>query len=185
MFDSSTACKHLVEADLAGSHPFWIELNLKLAEIPSESLDRRHTRHREQSVLDLELGQVPELHQVGRTLVSFERELKDLVEATGETRNQRRIGAGRQLSRSLRHALGDELSRSVVVGIGFELDRDLRNTQLRVGANPPNIWQACQLHFQRDGNGGFQFLGTHRGVLRDDVEYRSREIREDIAPQVL
>ena len=125
------------------------------------------------------------MHQIGRTFVSFERELEDLVEATSQARNERRIRAGRQLSRSLRHALGDELSRSVVVRIGLELDRDLRNTQLRIGADPPNIRQACQFNFQRDGDGGFQFFGAHRRVLRDDVEYRSREIWKHIATQVL
>ena len=41
-----------------------IELNLELPEIAAQPLDGRHARHGEQPVLDLELGQVAQRHQV-------------------------------------------------------------------------------------------------------------------------
>ena len=86
-FDSSTACSTLVETDLAR------QPSVRDRAEPGTGGDNRRDarrptpRHREQPVLDLELGQIAERHQIGRTRVSFERELKDLVEATGQTRD--------------------------------------------------------------------------------------------------
>jgi hypothetical protein len=97
----------------------------------------------------------------------------------------RRFGAGRQLTGHLRHALGHELARPVVVGVGLELHGHLRDAQLRIRPDAAHIRQAGQFDLQRDGEGGLQFLGPHRRVLRDDVEHRRREIGKDVAPEIL
>ena len=130
-FDSSTACMHLVEADAPRRHALRIELHLELAQIAAEPLHRRDAGHGEQPVVDLELGEIAQRHQIRGAGIGFERELEDLVQPAGEARDERRVGARRKLARSLRDALGDELSRAVVVGVGLELDRDLRDAELR------------------------------------------------------
>ncbi len=103
-----------------------IDLHLELAQVAAEPLDRRHAGHRQQAVLHLELGEVAQRHQVDGAGLGLERELEDLVQPAGEAREQRRVGARRQLRRHLADALGDQLARAVVVGVGLELDGDLR-----------------------------------------------------------
>ena len=109
--------QHVVEADAARRHAFGIELHLKLAEIAAEPFDGRDTGHGQQSIVDLELREVAQRHEVRRAGLGFERELEDLVQPSGQARNQRRVGAGRQLPGHLGDALGDELARAVVVGV--------------------------------------------------------------------
>ena len=154
--------QHLVEADAPRRHPLGIELHLELPQVAAKPLDRRHAGHGEQPVVDLELGQIAQRHQVGGAWLGLERELEDLVQATGQAGDERRIGARRQLADDLRDALGDELSRAVVVGVRLELDRDLRDAELRVRAHAAHVGQARQRDLERNGDGGLELLGAHR-----------------------
>ena len=88
---------HLVEADPPRGHAFRVELDLELAQVAAEPLDGGDARHGEQPVVDVELGQVAQRHQVGRARVRLERELEDLVQPAGQARDERRVGARRQL----------------------------------------------------------------------------------------
>jgi hypothetical protein len=130
---------HLVERDPAPRHAIGIELHLEFAEVAAETLDRRDAGHCQEAILDLELGEVAQAHQIGRTGLGFERELEDLVQPAGQAREQRRIRSGRELGRRLGHSLRDELTRPVVVGVGLELDRDLRDTELTARADPAHV----------------------------------------------
>jgi hypothetical protein len=86
---------HIVEADQPRRHPFGIELDLELAQIAAESFHGGDTGNGEQSVVDLELGEVSERHEVRRTRVGLEREFEDFVQSPCEARNQRWISASR------------------------------------------------------------------------------------------
>ena len=176
---------HFVEADAPRGHPLGIELHLELAEIAAESFHRGHAGHGEQPVVHVELGEIAQRHEIGGAWVGFERELEDLVQTAGQAGDQRRIGAGRKLTGDLRHSLGDELPRAVVVGVGLELDRDLRHAELRVRTHAAHVRQPCEGDLERNRDRRFEFLGTHRRVLRDDVEDRRGEIGEHVAPQIL
>lgn len=99
----------LVQADASGRHALGIQLDLKLPEVPPEPLHGRDAGDRQQPVLDVELGEIAQAHQIGGAGVRFERELEDLVETSGEARDERRLGARRQLAGGLAHAFGDEL----------------------------------------------------------------------------
>ena len=176
---------HLVEADAPRRHALGIELHLELAEIAAEPLDGRDARHGQEPVVHLELGEIPQRHQVRRAGVGFEREFEDLVETAGQAGDQRRVGAGRKLAGDLRDPLGDELPRAVVVGARLELDRDLRDAELRVRSHPPHVRQPGERDLERNGDRRLELLGAHGRVLRDDVEHRRRQIGEDIPPQIL
>ena len=176
---------HLVQADASRRHAFGIELHLKLPEIAAQPFHGRDTGHGQQSVVDLELREVPQRHEIRRAWIGFERELEDLVEPAGEAGNQRRIGAGGKLPGDLRDPLGDELPRAVVVGVRVELDRDLCDTQLGIRSHPANVGQPCERHFERNRDRRFQFLGAHRRVLRDDVEDRRGQIGKHIPSKIL
>ena len=91
--------ENVVERDAPGGEPIGVELDLELTQIAAEPLDRGNAGNGEQPVLNLELGQVSEGHQVRRARFGLERELEDLVQPAGQTRNEGRIGSGRQLSR--------------------------------------------------------------------------------------
>ena len=117
--------KHLVERHATRRHAVRIHLHLELSEIATQALDRCHARHGQQPVANLELSKVAQRHEVYRARLGFQRELENLIQATGEARQQRGLGSGRQLGCRLRDSLRDELARAVVVGIGLELDRDL------------------------------------------------------------
>ena len=80
----------LVERDAARRHALRIELDLELAQVAAEPLDRGDAGHGEQPVLDLELREVAQRHQVGGAGLGLERELEDLVEPAGEAGEQRR-----------------------------------------------------------------------------------------------
>ena len=109
--------QHFVQRDVPRRHAGRIDLNLELPEIAAEPLDRGDTRDGEQPVLQLELGQVPERHQVHGAGFGFEREFENLVQPAGEARQQRSIGAGRELRSDLTDTLGDELPGPVVVRV--------------------------------------------------------------------
>src|SRR4029079_2661587 len=111
-------------------HPRRVDLNLELAQVAPEPFDRGDTWYGEQSVFDLELGEVAERHQVDGAGLGFERELQNLVEAAGQTRHQRGCGAGRERCRDLTDAFGDQLTGAIVVGVGLEFDGHLAHTQL-------------------------------------------------------
>ena len=84
----------LIEADAPRRHPFRIELDLELSEIAAEPLDCGDAWHREQAIVDLELGKVAQGHQVGGARFCFERKLEDLVQPPGQARDQRRSVPG-------------------------------------------------------------------------------------------
>ena len=177
--------QHLVERDVPRRHARRVELNLELTQVAAEPLDGGDAGHGEQAVLELELGEVAQRHQVDGAGFRFERELQDLVQAAGQARQQRRVGARRQLRRHLTDALGDELPRAVVVGVGLELDRHLADAELRRRANAPDVWKPGERRLQRNGDRGLQLLRAHRRVLDDDVEDRRRQIRKHVAPKLL
>ena len=168
----------LVEGHATPGGPLGVEQDLVLAEVAAEPLDRRDPGYGEEPVLDLELGQVAERHQVYRPRLGLQRELEDFVQAAGEAGQQRGVGPGRHLRRGLRDALGHELARAVVVGLGVELDRDLRHAELRGGPDAPHVRQPAERDLHRDGDAGLQLLRVHGGVLDDDVEDGHGEIRE-------
>ena len=116
-FAPSTACSTSSSVMPPRGHPLGIELHLELAQVAAEPLDGGDARHREQAVLHLELGEIAQRHQVRGAGLGLERELEDLVQPAGQARDERRIGARRQLPGDLRHALGDELAGAVVVGV--------------------------------------------------------------------
>ena len=101
---------NLGERDVPGEHPIGIDLHLELAEVAAQTLDSRHPRHGQQPVLDVELREIAQGHQVGCARFSLKRELENLVQSPGQARDQRRLGAGRQLRRALLDALGHELT---------------------------------------------------------------------------
>ena len=85
---------HVVEADAPRGHALGIELHLKLPQVAAETLHGRHAGHGQQPVVDLELGEIAQRHQVRRAWLGFERELEDLVQPAGQAGDQRRIGPG-------------------------------------------------------------------------------------------
>ena len=171
----------VVQADASSRHPFRIELHLELTEVSAQPLDGRHARHGEQAVLDVELRQIPQRHQIGAAGVRFQRELEDLVQPPGQTRDERWLGSRRELPCRLRDSLGHELPRPVVVGIRLELDRDLRHTQLRIRANAAHVGETGELDLERNGDGRLELLRPHRGVLGDDVEDGCGQVREHVS----
>ena len=135
---------HVVEADDPGGHPLRIELHLELPEISAETLDRRHAGHGQETVVHLELGDVPQRHQIGGAGIGFQRELEDLVQPAGEAGDERRIRPLGKLTRDLRDAFRHELTRAVVVGVRLEFDGDLRDAELRVRPHAPHVGQTCE-----------------------------------------
>ena len=79
----------------AGRHAIGVDLDLELAQVAAQPLDRGDAGHRQEPVLDLVLGQIAQRHQVGGAGVGLDRELEDLVEPAAEARQHRRAGAGR------------------------------------------------------------------------------------------
>ena len=86
----STACSTSSSVTPRAAMRSRIELHLELAQIAAEPLDRGDAGHGEQAVLHLELGEVAQRHQVGGAGLGLERELEDLVQPSGEAREQRR-----------------------------------------------------------------------------------------------
>ena len=174
---------HLVQRDPAGRHAVGIELHLELAQIAAEPFDGGDARHGQQTVLDFELGEVAQRHEVGGAWFGFERELEDLVQPAGQARHHRRVGALRQLPRGLTDSLGDELAGAVVVGVRLELDRHLHDAELRVRPDASDVRQTGQRDFERNRDARLELLGAHRRVLHDDVEHGRRQVGEDIPAQ--
>ncbi len=113
--------EHLVECHVSSRHACGIDLNLKLTQVSAQPLHRGDAGHGEEAVLDLELREIAERHEIHGAGLRLQRELQDLVQATGEARQQWRVGPGGQLRADLANALGDELPRPVVVRLGLEL----------------------------------------------------------------
>ena len=63
-FGSSTACITSSSVMPRADMRFRIDLHLELAQISAEALDRRHSRHGQQAILHLELGEIAQGHQV-------------------------------------------------------------------------------------------------------------------------
>ena len=66
----------LVETDATGRHPLGIELHLKLAQVSTKLLDRRHAGHGNQTVVDLELGALEGLGVAGLREAGAPREVR-------------------------------------------------------------------------------------------------------------
>ena len=176
---------HIVQADSPRRHALGVELDLELPQIAAEPFHGRDARHGQQPVVHLEFGEIPKGHEIRRARVGLEREFEDLVQTTSEAGDQRRIGPGWQLPGHLPDPLGDELSRAVVVGARLEFDGDLRHPELRVRSHAPHVRQPGQRNLERNRDGRLELLGTHRGILRDDVEDGRRQIGEDVPRQIL
>ena len=71
-----------VKAHSPCRHALGIDLHLELAQISAEPFNRGDAGNRQQAVLDVELREVAQRHQISGAGIRFERELKDLVEAT-------------------------------------------------------------------------------------------------------
>jgi hypothetical protein len=169
----------LVEGDPARRHAIRIQLDLELAQVTAEPLDGRHTRHGEQAVLDLVLGQVAQRHEVRDAGPGLDGDLEDLVEPAGHAREQRWLGARGELD--LRHALGDVLPRTRGIGVRLELDRDLYDPQRRRRAHAAHLRQARQRGLERNRDPHLELVGIHRRVLDDEVEHRRGQIGEHVA----
>src|SRR4029079_14817925 len=139
-----------------------IDLDLKLSEIPAETLDGRDAWHGEQPILHVELREVAQRHQIRGAGLRLERELEYLVQSPGDAGQKRRFCARRELHADLIHSLRDELTRAVVVDIRFEFHGDLADHELRPRANAPDGRQALQCRFERNRNAGLELLGAHR-----------------------
>ena len=176
---------HVIQTDAPHRHALRIQLDLKLPQVATETLHSRYSGNGEQAVAHFELGEIAQRHEVGCALIRFQRKLENLVQSAGQAGDQRRIGAGRQLVRDLRHPLRDKLPGPVVIGAGIELNRDLRHPKLGVGPHPSHVRQTRERHFERDRNGGLELLGSHGRVLRDHIEDGSRQVRKHVPPEVL
>ena len=103
---------------------------VKGPEVAAESFDCGNARNRKQPILDVELCEIAQRHQVSGARCCFQRELIDFIETPGDSRQQWRFGSRRQLGAYLIHALGNKLTGSVVVGIRLEFDGDLTDAKL-------------------------------------------------------
>jgi len=130
---------HVVETDEPRRHSFGIELHLKLPEVAAEAFHSGDPWNRQQSIVDLELGQIAQRHQICGAGISLERELENFVQPAGEARDEWWTRSCRKLARDLGDALGDELTRPVIVRVRIEFDRDLRHTELRIRSHTPHV----------------------------------------------
>ncbi len=176
---------HIVQADAPRGHALGIDLHLELPQVAAKPFHGGHAGNGQESVVHVELGEIPQRHEIGRARVGLECELEDLVQAAGQARNQRRIGAGGKLTRDLSDSLGHELPGAIVVSVRLELDRDLRHTELRVRTHTPHVRQPCERDLEGNRDSRLEFLRAHGRVLRDDVEYRRRQVGEHIPLQIL
>src|ERR1043165_7058047 len=175
---------YFVEGDSARRHAVGIQLNLELAKISSQSLDRRYTGDGQKPVTDIELAQIAQRHEINRAGFRLQGELKDFVEPSRQAGNERGVGSRGQLRSRLAHTFRHELARAVVVCVGFKLNGDLCNSQLRVRTDSSDFRQTSKRGFHWDSNASFKFLSAHRTILNDDVEDGGRKVRKHVSPQV-
>ena len=119
-----------VETHATRGHAFRIDLHLELPEIPTEALDGRDTRHREQPILHLELRQIAQPHQIRCAWLCLERELENLVQSSGDARQERRFSSRWELSANLIDSLRHELTRAA---LGRLAPRDAEILALKYG----------------------------------------------------
>jgi hypothetical protein len=162
----------LVEAVLA-------DRNLVLGKLAPDGHHLRHTRHREQLVPQLELGEAPELEWRGLSAWGGQRKQHDLA-GDARDRHDLRMHVLRKLCAHGGEALRHKLARAIEVHVPVELCPHHREACRACRTNAARARQPIDRGLDRERHVGLDLIGGEPGRLGHDDDGWGVELREHV-----